>query len=154
MSRIRAGWNRLRGRRRLNAGLSAAVVVVGTTAVAGFIALGNGTANAAVAPPPAGFTLTWSDDFNGASGTGLDTGTWKYDTGTGFGTGEIETMTNSTSNVFQDGSGHLVIRALHSGTSATSGWTSGRIETQAATFGAPAGGVVRLILSLVGVGRQ
>jgi len=132
---------------RLRAGLSAAVVVVGTTAVAGFIALGgNGLANAAVAPPPSGFTLTWSDDFNGAANTGLDTGTWKYDTGPGssFGTGEIETMTNSTSNVFQDGNGHLVLRALHSGTSATSGWTSGRVETQAATFGAPAGGVVRM----------
>ena len=132
---------------RLRAGLSAAVVVVGTTAVAGFIALGgSGLANAAVAPPPSGFTLTWSDDFNGAANTGLDTGTWKYDTGPGssFGTGEIETMTNSTSNVFQDGNGHLVLRALHSGTSATSGWTSGRVETQAATFGAPAGGVVRM----------
>src|SRR5258708_970459 len=65
------------GRRRvvrLRATLSAAVVVVGTTAAAGFIAISGGaTANAAVAPPPAGFTLTWSDDFSGASGTGLDT---------------------------------------------------------------------------------
>jgi beta-glucanase (GH16 family) len=130
---------------RLKAGLSAAAVVVGTVAVTGFIALsGSGMANAAVAPPPAGFTLTWSDDFNGAAGTGLDTGTWKYDTGTGFGTGEIETMTNSTNNVFQDGNGHLVLRALHSGTDPRAGWTSGRIETQAATFGAPAGGVVRM----------
>jgi hypothetical protein len=101
---------------------------------------------ASVAAPPAGFSLTWSDDFTGASGTGVNTGDWKYDTGPGstFGTGEIETMTNSTSNVFQDGSGHLVLRALHSGTDARAGWTSGRIETQAATFGAPAGGVVRM----------
>src|SRR5690242_19539777 len=100
----------------------------------------------AVPAPPAGFSLAWSDDFNGAAGSGVDTGTWKYDTGPGssFGTGEIETMTNSTSNVFQDGNGHLVLRALHSGTNATSGWTSGRVETQAATFGAPAGGVVRM----------
>jgi beta-glucanase (GH16 family) len=109
------------------------------------------TPQAAVAPaavdaPPAGFSLTWSDDFNGAAGTGVNTGSWKYDTGPGssFGTGEIETMTNSTSNVFQDGSGHLVLRALHSGSDPRSGWTSGRIETQAATFGAPAGGVVRM----------
>jgi beta-glucanase (GH16 family) len=130
---------------RFKAGLSAAVLAVGTAAVAGFIALaGGGTANAAVAPPPSGFTLTWSDDFNGPANTGLDTGTWKYDTGTGFGTGEVETMTNSTANVFQDGAGHLVLRALHSGTDARAGWTSGRIETQAATFGAPPGGVVRM----------
>src|SRR5689334_4659119 len=46
----------------------------------------------AIPAPPAGFTTTWSDDFSGASGTGID-GNWKYDTGPGssFGTGEIET---------------------------------------------------------------
>jgi beta-glucanase (GH16 family) len=101
---------------------------------------------AAVAAPPPGFSLTWSDDFTGAAGTGVNTGTWKYDTGPGstFGTGEIETMTNSTANVFHDGAGNLVLRALHSGSAPRSGWTSGRIETQAATFGAPAGGVVRM----------
>jgi beta-glucanase (GH16 family) len=100
--------------------------------------------------PPAGFTTTWSDDFSGAAGTGLNTGTWKYDTGPGstFGTGEIETMTNSTANVFQDGSGHLVLKALHSGTDPNSGWTSGRVETHAATFGAPAGGVVEMQASI------
>jgi beta-glucanase (GH16 family) len=99
-----------------------------------------------VPAPPAGFTLTWSDDFTGAAGTGLNTANWLYDTGAGstFGTGEIETMTNSTANVYQDGAGHLVMKAIHTGTNPTSGWTSGRIETQAATFGAPAGGVVRM----------
>jgi beta-glucanase (GH16 family) len=110
-----------------------------------------GTARPATVPaPPAGFNLTWSDDFSGASGTGLNTGTWKYDTGPGssFGTGEIETMTNSTSNVYQDGAGHLVLKALHSGTNPGSGWTSGRVETQAATFGAPAGGVVMMQSSI------
>ncbi len=96
--------------------------------------------------PPQGFSLTWSDDFNGAAGTGLDTGVWKYDTGPGnsFGTGEIETMSNSAANVYHDGSGHLVMKAVHSGSNPASGWTSGRVETQAATFGAPAGGVVRI----------
>ncbi|MGW2960879.1 ricin-type beta-trefoil lectin domain protein [Streptomyces sp. NPDC001220] len=103
-------------------------------------------AHAAVPPTPPGFSLTWSDDFNGASGTGIDQGLWKYDTGPGssFGTGEIETMTNSTSNVSYDGQGHLVLQALHSGSDARSGWTSGRVETQSASFGAPAGGVVRI----------
>ena len=101
-------------------------------------------APAAVPAPPPGWTLTWSDDFNGCAGCGVDTGNWIYDTGTGFGTGEIETMTNSTANVFQDGAGHLVIRALHSGSNPTSGWTSGRIETQSSSFGAPPGGVVMM----------
>ncbi len=118
------------------------------TLVAG-LALLSASAGAAVPAPPAGFTLTWSDDFTGSSGTGVNTGNWLYDTGTGiFGTGEIETMTNSTANVFQDGAGHLVLRALHSGTNPATGWTSGRIETQSSSFGAPAGGVVLMQSSI------
>jgi F5/8 type C domain/Glycosyl hydrolases family 16 len=134
-------------RTRVKAWVSTMSVVVSTGGVAVVLAVAlPGSAHAAVPPPPAGFTLTWSDDFNGAAGTGMDTSVWKYDTGPGssFGTGEIETMTNSTSNVFHDGNGNLVLRALHSGTNPTSGWTSGRIETQAATFGAPPGGVVMM----------
>lgn len=102
---------------------------------------GTLNAEAAVPPTPSGFTLTWSDDFNGASGTGIDQSLWKYDTGPGsnFGTGEIETMTNSTSNVYYDGQGHLVLQAQHSGSDPRGGWTSGRVETQSAAFGAPAG---------------
>jgi beta-glucanase (GH16 family) len=140
---------------RFRAGASAIVLVAGTMALAGAATVATtlataAPASAAVPAPPAGFSLTWSDDFTGASGTGLDAGTWKYDTGPGssFGTGEIETMTNSTSNVYQDGAGHLVLKALHSGTNPASGWTSGRVETQAATFGAPAGGVVMMESSI------
>jgi beta-glucanase (GH16 family) len=103
---------------------------------------------AAVPGAPPGWTLTWADDFNGCAGCGVDTNNWKYDTGTGFGTGEIETMTSSTSNVFQDGAGHLVIRALHSGSNPTSGWTSGRIETQSSSFGAAPGGIVMMQSSI------
>ncbi|MFJ5608077.1 discoidin domain-containing protein [Streptomyces sp. NPDC093221] len=104
----------------------------------------------AVPAAPSGFTTTWSDDFNGAANTGLDTGTWRYDAGEGwtFGTGEIETMTNSTANVYQDGNGHLVLKALHSGTDPNTGWTSGRVETQADGFGAQPGGVVRMQASI------
>ena len=121
------------------------LVTVAVLPVAAAVTLSQPAAQAAPAPP-AGFTLTWSDDFNGASGTGIDQGLWKYDTGPGstFGTGEIETMTSSTSNVYYDGGGHLVLQALHSGSDPGSGWTSGRVETQAATFGAAPGGVVRM----------
>ncbi|KQO59793.1 ricin-type beta-trefoil lectin domain protein [Curtobacterium sp. Leaf261] len=103
-------------------------------------------AHAAVPSAPPGFSLTWSDDFTGSSGSGIDQSQWKYDTGPGssFGTGEIETMTSGTSNVYRDGQGHLVLQALHSGSDPSSGWTSGRVETQAATFGAAPGGVVRM----------
>ena len=121
------------------------LVTLAVLPVAAVAAVPQSAAQAAPAPP-AGFTLTWSDDFNGASGTGIDQGLWKYDTGPGssFGTGEIETMTSSTANVYYDGQGHLVLQALHSGTDPRAGWTSGRVETQAATFGAAAGGVVRM----------
>jgi beta-glucanase (GH16 family) len=126
----------------------AIIALVATTATAYtvFTVSAPQAAHAAVPAPPPGFTLTWSDDFNGANGTGVDTANWKYDTGPGssFGTGEIETMTDSTANVFRDGAGHLVLRALHSGSDPRAGWTSGRIETQAATFGAPPGGVVMM----------
>jgi beta-glucanase (GH16 family) len=151
MSEVQSPTGQRPSRRRWFAVAFAAAAVLGT---GGIVGIAN--ANAATAPhtdavpaPPAGFTLTFSDDFNGATGTGLDTGTYKYDVGTGiFGTGEIETMTDSTDNVFQDGSGHLVLKALHAGTNPATGWTSGRIETQAATFGANAGGVVRMEASI------
>jgi hypothetical protein len=124
----------------------ALAVLVG---VAGAIVLA-GPAGATVPAPPTGFTLTWSDDFSGASNTGVPTADWLYDTGAGstFGTGEIETMSNSTANVFEDGAGHLVLKAIHSGTNPTSGWTSGRIETQRDDFGAPAGGIVMMQSSI------
>jgi hypothetical protein len=106
-------------------------------------------ARADVPPAPAGYSLLWSDDFGGAAGSPLSGADWRYDTGTRYpcancpaqwGTGEVETMTDSTDNVFQDGAGHLVIRALHG----DQGWTSGRVETQRSDLAAPDGGVLRI----------
>jgi Carbohydrate binding module (family 6)/Glycosyl hydrolases family 16 len=109
-------------------------------------------AGAAVPPPPAGWTTMFSDDFNGAAGTGVNTGNWLYDLGHGYpggagngGTGEVESMTNSTANVFQDGAGHLAIKPIRDG---AGNWTSGRIETQRTDFAAPAGGKMRIEASL------
>jgi hypothetical protein len=100
---------------------------------------------AAVPGAPSGWTTEFSDDFNGSSGSGVD-GNWIYDTGPGsnFGTGEIETMTNSTSNVHLDGNGDLDLTALGSG----SNWTSGRIQTSSANVGAPAGGQLEVTASI------
>src|SRR5580658_5536868 len=102
-------------------------------------------APATVPGPPSGWSTIFSDDFNGTAGTGVDS-QWMYDTGPGsnFGTGEIETMTNSTSNVHLDGNGNLDITALGSGSS----WTSGRVQTTSANVGAPAGGELEVTASI------
>jgi hypothetical protein len=111
---------------------------------------GRAARAASVAPtdvpaPPSGWSTVFSDDFNGSAGSGADS-QWMYDTGPGssFGTGEIETMTNSTSNVYLDGNGNLDITALGSGSS----WTSGRIQTTSANVGAPAGGELEVTASI------
>jgi beta-glucanase (GH16 family) len=96
-------------------------------------------------PGGPGWTKVWTDTFNGRAGSGVDPSVWKYNTGTGvFGTGEIETMTNSTSNVHLDGHGNLDITALGHGQS----WTSGRIQTTSSDFGAPAGGEMAVTASI------
>ena len=100
------------------------------------VALNVAPAHVTAAARATTWTQIWSDEFNGAAGTGVNPSNWQYDLGTGFGTGEIETMTNRTSNVHQDGAGHLLITALRD---ANGNWTSGRIETRRSDFGAPAG---------------
>ena len=108
----------------------------------------GGTAARADSAPPApgtGWTTVFDDDFAGAAGS-APSYNWMYDTGPGssFGTGEIETMTNSASNVHLDGSGHLDITALNNGGS----WTSGRIQTTSPNVGAPAGGELEVTASI------
>jgi beta-glucanase (GH16 family) len=133
------------GRRLLAAG--AVLVAVGSAT-----ALVASPGTAAVPPPPSGMSLVFSDDFAGAAGSGVNTANWLYDIGHSYpggagnwGTGEVEAMTNSTANVYQDGAGHLVIKPIRDG---AGNWTSGRIETQRTDFAAPAGGKVRIEASL------
>ncbi|MFJ1768409.1 glycoside hydrolase family 16 protein [Amycolatopsis sp. NPDC088138] len=98
------------------------------------------------------WTTVFQDDFDGAAGTGLNAQDWLYDKGTGYpggagawGTGEIETATDSTENVYHDGAGHLAIKPVRD---AAGNWTSGRIETQRTDFGAPAGGQAEISATL------
>ncbi|HEU5425903.1 MAG TPA: glycoside hydrolase family 16 protein [Actinocrinis sp.] len=135
-------------RRRVVLAIAAALAPV---AAATTVLVLPGAASAAVPAPPAGWTTVFSDDFNGAAGTGLNTANWLYDLGTSYpggagnwGTGEVESETNSTANVYQDGSGHLVIKPIKSGSS----WTSGRVETQRTDFAAPAGGEMEITASI------
>ncbi len=95
-------------------------------------------------PPPAGWTTVFSDDFAGAAGTAPSSANWFYDIGTGFGTGEKEQTTNSTNNVYLDGNGHLVLKAINNGGT----WTSGRIESTRSDFQAPAGGKLEMVASI------
>jgi Ricin-type beta-trefoil lectin domain/Glycosyl hydrolases family 16 len=132
---------------RLRGGLALAIIAPVIAVAAAMVPAASAAvaAPAAVPGPPSGWSTVFSDDFSGSSGSGIDS-QWMYDTGPGssFGTGEIETMTNSTSNVHQDGNGNLDITALGSGSS----WTSGRVQTTSANVGAPAGGELEVTASI------
>jgi beta-glucanase (GH16 family) len=134
--------------------LSSVAVAVAVAVAAGVLAAGavaRTTAQEAITPGilafhgGGGWSRVWVDNFNGPAGSGVDPSVWTYDTGQGiFGTGEIETMTNSTINVHLDGRGDLDITALGHGQS----WTSGRIQTSSSSFGAPAGGEMAVTASI------
>ncbi len=81
----------------------------------------------AAAQTTTGWKLVWSDEFNGPANSAPSSANWNYDLGGGgWGNGEQEVYTNSTNNVFEDGQGHLVIRAIRD---ANGNFTSGRIRT-------------------------
>jgi hypothetical protein len=135
-----------RRRRPLRRALVAAVGTLGLVAAAATVTTQSASASAPT--PPAGWSQVFLDDFNGSAGTGASTSNWQYDTGTSYpggpanwGTGEVETMTNSTSNVALDGSGNLRITPVRD---ASGHWTSGRIETTRTDFQPPAGGKLRV----------
>jgi beta-glucanase (GH16 family) len=89
------------------------------------------------------YVPTWCDEFNGAAGS-PNTTTWKFDLGGGgWGNGEAEvycgpagyagnpsqcptTFSASTSPIYIDGSGHLVIRPINE----NGAWLSGRMNTE------------------------
>jgi len=134
----------VRRKRMMTTLMSVLILLAGL--LVGAVAMARPAAATTVPNPPAGWTTVFSDNFAGAAGSPVNSANWKYDTGPGssFGTGEIETMTNSTSNVYLDGNGHLVIKAIGSGSS----WTSGRIQTNTANVGAPAGGELEVTASI------
>ena len=79
------------------------------------------------------WVLTWSDEFNGTSGSGPDPTKWVIETGgNGWGNNELEYYTARTQNV-QQANGNLVITALQESytgpDSVTRNYTSARIKT-------------------------
>ncbi|MEN0130415.1 MAG: discoidin domain-containing protein [Brevundimonas sp.] len=91
-----------------------------------------GTGGNPVQPPTANlpapnFTrLAWSDEFNGAAGSGPDASKWTVDAGTGQ-NGEQQYYT-PTGNLNMDGQGHLVIEARKQASGGRD-YTSGRMNT-------------------------
>jgi beta-glucanase (GH16 family) len=84
----------------------------------------------------AGWTLTWSDEFDGPDGSALDSTKWSYDTGgTGWGNNELEYYTSGTNNAVIQ-SGTLVITATNVGASSQTcsygpcQFTSARVQTE------------------------
>jgi beta-glucanase (GH16 family) len=83
----------------------------------------------------------WSDEFDGTAGQLPDAAKWAYDTGTSplWGNNELETYCSPRGganprgcdphrpNAFEDGAGHLVLRAQRN---ADGSWTSARITTR------------------------
>jgi F5/8 type C domain/Ricin-type beta-trefoil lectin domain/Putative Ig domain len=106
---------------------------------------GAPVARADIVPPaPPGWTTVFGDGFSGPAGSAPSAANWFYDIGTGYGTGETEHTTNSTSNIYLDGNGHLVLKALNNGGT----WTSGRIESTRDDFQAPPGGELEMTASI------
>jgi beta-glucanase (GH16 family) len=115
--------------------------VMSTSTLLGGVALGLMAAAPSFAGPPAGYTLTWSDEFNGAVGSQPNTGVWNYDTGIGpnndgWGNWEQETYVTDTNHLSivsdsacTDGKA-LQITATNDNNWQTYGFHSARINTK------------------------
>lgn len=106
------------------------------------------SASAAVPPTPSGWSLVWSDDFNGTAGAPPSSADWIVDTGHAYpggpgnwGTGEIQNYTGASSNLGLDGAGNLRITPQRS---SSGEWTSARVETTRADFKPADGRVLRI----------
>jgi len=87
----------------------------------------------AAAQAPAGYELTWSDEFDGADGASPDRAKWRYDIGgEGWGNHELEFYTDHLQNAHLE-AGKLVITAQKEMTPRSKGearmYTSARIKT-------------------------
>jgi beta-glucanase (GH16 family) len=85
-----------------------------STAGSGGSSVSGGSAGGTdTSQPPAGWTLAWSDEFNGAKGDSLDKTKWAYDVGPNDANMEQEYYTDRPENSGYDGDGHFLITALH-----------------------------------------
>jgi beta-glucanase (GH16 family) len=107
--------------------LTGAVLCLGLT----MLALGNGVK----AQQP--WQLVWSDEFHSSRVAPVDSRYWNHDKGGyGWGNSELQYYSNSLKNVYQDGTGNLVIKAIRENNNfpcwyGKCQYTSGRITTKA-----------------------
>ncbi|KAJ7236864.1 glycoside hydrolase family 16 protein [Mycena haematopus] len=82
------------------------------------------TASASI-PALSGYTVVWSDDFNGEHYAGVDLSNWNQVVGPTGNNGELEVYTSGTNNVHLSGDGQVyIVPTLSGGT-----WYSGRLES-------------------------
>jgi beta-glucanase (GH16 family) len=120
-----------RRRARVGAVLTAVALAVlgGPLSSAG--ATGESTAASGVTAAAATFT----DDFNGPAGSGIDGGKWHFETGDNVNNHERQWYTSGTANAAMDGQGNLVITAKKENPGNYNCWygrceyTSARIST-------------------------
>jgi beta-glucanase (GH16 family) len=79
--------------------------------------------------PPAGWTLTWSDEFDGDAGTQADPKKWKYSNGASNVNNELEYYSNRPENSALDGMGHLLITSRKEAFNGRN-YTSAKMTTQ------------------------
>ena len=86
-------------------------------------------------PTPGPWTLSWSDEFDGAAGASVDRSRWTFDVGGGgWGNQELESYTERPRNASLDGLGNLVVLADREAYRGPDGiardYTSARLKTQ------------------------
>jgi beta-glucanase (GH16 family) len=103
--------------------------VAGIGGAAGVPADAGSVADASNGPDPlAGWTLSWSDEFNDAAGTKPNPQSWGYDLGGGgWGLMQLQVYTSAAANAAMDGNGNLAVTVIKD---AQGGFTSARLKTQ------------------------
>ncbi len=101
------------------------------------LSCGGGISGCTTPPvtPPAGWTLSWSDEFNGADGSAPDSTKWGFDLGgNGWGNNELECYTNRLQNAKIQGGNLVITAASEKGFNCSDGtardYTSARMLTK------------------------
>ncbi|WP_181777135.1 glycoside hydrolase family 16 protein [Amycolatopsis pittospori] len=111
--------------------LLAATVLLGSLP-----ATAQAPASAAPVADAAVMAATFTDDFNGPAGAGIDTSKWHFETGDNVNNHERQWYTSGTNNAALDGQGNLVITAKKENPGNYNCWygrceyTSARLSTQ------------------------